>query len=99
MSVRRQEIRREGADHVAVPSPLGAEQVVAGTIRDLIELAPEHGDAGFGVDAGGADVLMSKELLDVGDVHAEREQAGRHGVAQQVGIDAFADARVLTGIV
>ena len=37
MPVPRQEIRREGA-----------EQVAAGTIRDLIELAPEHGDAGFG---------------------------------------------------
>ena len=81
MPIRCQEIRREGADHVAVPGPDGAEQIAAGRIGDLVELAPEHGDAGFGVDAGGADVLVSKEFLDVGDVQAERQQAGRHGMA------------------
>jgi len=36
-------------------------------------------------------LLVSKEALQVCDVHTEREQAGRHGVAQQMRIDTLAD--------
>ena len=75
------------ADDVPVPCPYGAQKIAAGPIRDLIELAPEHGDTGLRVDARGADVLVSEKLVDVGDIHAEREQPCRHGVAQQVGIE------------
>ena len=65
MPVAGQEVRGKRADHVAVACPHLAEQVASGPIGDLVELAPEHGDAGFGVDAGGADVLVAEKLLDV----------------------------------
>ena len=47
--VRRQQVGREGADDVPVPCPYGAQKIAAGPIRDLIELAPEHGDTGLRV--------------------------------------------------
>jgi hypothetical protein len=35
---------------------------------------------------------MAEEALDVGDVHAQRQQPGGHGVAQQVRVGALGDA-------
>jgi hypothetical protein len=34
---------------------------------------------------------VSEKALQIGDVHAQREQAGRHRVAQQMRVDALAD--------
>ena len=93
-AVRAQEICGERADHVSVARPDRAEHLAAGLIGDLIELAPEHGETGLGVDPRRADVLVAEELLDVGDVHAEREQTGRHGVTQQVRIPGATTTRI-----
>ena len=51
-----------------------------------------RGGKRFGVKTGGGDALVSEETLQVGDVHAEREQAGRHRVAQQMGVDTLAES-------
>ena len=40
---------------------------------------------------GGADALVAEEALQIGDVHAQREQARGHGVPQQMRIDALGD--------
>ena len=69
--------------------PDGSHKAAAGRIRNLVELALQHGDAGLGVDARRADVGVPEELLDVGDVHADREQPCCHGVPQKMGVDAL----------
>jgi hypothetical protein len=35
--------------------------------------------------------FVTEEALQIGDVHTERQQAGRHRVAQQMRVDTFAD--------
>ena len=88
----RQQIGREGADDLALVLGDALHQVPACLLGNPVELAPQHGDAGFGVDTGGRDVLMPEELLHVGDVHADGQQSSGHGVAQEVRIDALGDA-------
>jgi hypothetical protein len=39
------------------------------------------------VEAGGGDTPVAEEALQIGDVHTERQQAGRHCVTQQMRID------------
>src|SRR4051794_22354797 len=65
---------------------------MGGRVGELIEPALERRGRRLGVDPGSADALMPEEALQVCDVHAEREQAGRYGVAKQVRVDAFLDS-------
>lgn len=65
---------------------------MGGRIGQLIELALQRSGRRFGIKPGGGDALVAEEPLQVGDVHAEREQAGRHSVAQQMWVDALGDA-------
>ena len=37
----------------------------------LVELAPQHGDASFGIDSCRRNVLMPEDVLHVGNVHAD----------------------------
>ena len=60
-------------------------------IGQLVEPALQHGGCRFGIKTGRGDALVSEETLQIGDVHAEREQPGRHRVAQQMRVDALAD--------
>ena len=71
--------------------PDAGDQRVGGGIGQLVEPALQRGGRRFGVETGRGDALVSEETLQVGDVHAEREQAGRHRVAQQMRVDALAD--------
>ena len=64
---------------------------MGGRIGQLVEPALQRGGCRFGIKTGGGDALVAEETLQVGDVHAEREQAGRHRVAQQMWVDALAD--------
>ena len=61
-------------------------------IGQLIEPALQRCGRRFGVKTGYGDALMSEETLQVGDVHPQRQQAGRHRVAQQMRVDTLADA-------
>src|ERR1700710_677575 len=76
---------------VALPLSDAGNQRVGGRISQLVELTLQRGGCRFGVKTGGGDALVSEEALQIGDVHAEREQAGRHCVAQQMRVDALAD--------
>ena len=51
----------------------------------------QRGGCRFGIKAGGGDALVAEEALQIGDVHAERKQAGCHCVAQQMWVDTFAN--------
>lgn len=90
-AIAAQQIGGEGSDNVAVlfghalqkGSPIG--------VGDLIELPTQHGDAGFGIDARAADIVMAEKLLDVGDVHPDRQQVGGHGMPEQVWIQTLGD--------
>ena len=64
---------------------------MGGRISQLVELALQRGGCRFGVKTGGGDALVSEKALQIGDVHPQREQAGRHRVAQQMRVDALAD--------
>src|SRR6056297_1006203 len=68
-----------------------AKEIAPFVPGDAVELAPQHGDAGLGIDAGRADILMAEEFLDVGDIHAVRQQPRCHGMAQQMRIEALPD--------
>src|SRR4051794_11845533 len=67
---------------VAALMPNTGDQSVGGRIGQLIEPALERGGGRLGIEPGGANALVAEKALQVGDVHAERKQAGRHGVAQ-----------------
>ena len=64
---------------------------MGGRIGQLIEPALQHCGRRFSIKTRGGNALVSEETLQVGDVHAEGEQSGRHGVAQQMWVDALAD--------
>ena len=72
--------------------PDAGDQRVGGRIGQLIEPALQRCGCRFGVKTGGGDALVSEETLQVGDVHAERKQAGCHRVTQQMWVDALVDA-------
>src|SRR4051812_4478663 len=72
--------------------PNAGDQGVGGRIGQLVEPALERGGGRLGVEPGGADALVTEKALQVGNVHSERKQACRHGVAQQVRVDALADS-------
>ena len=65
---------------------------MSGRISQLIEPALQRCGCRLGVKTRGGDALVSEETLQVGDVHAERKQAGCHRVTQQMWVDALADA-------
>jgi hypothetical protein len=67
------------------------DQCVRRGIGQLIETALQGGSRCLGIEAGRGDALVSEEALQIGDVHAERKQAGRHRVAQQMRPDALVD--------
>src|SRR4051812_46377543 len=71
--------------------PNTGDQSMGGWIGQLVEPALECSGSRLGVEPGGADALMAEKALQVGNVHSEREQAGRPGMAQQVRVDALAD--------
>src|SRR5271157_19410 len=62
---------------------------VSGRVGQLVEPALQGGSRRLGVEARRGDTLVSEEALQISDVHAERKQAGRHRVAQQMRIDAL----------
>src|SRR5271157_545677 len=71
--------------------PDTGDQCVRRWIGQLVEAALQGGGRRLGIEAGRGDTLVSEEALQISDVHAERKQAGRHRVAQQMRIDALAD--------
>ena len=67
----------------------------------LVERAPHAATAtvqDMGVDHGGADVLVSEELLDGADVVAVLEEMGGEGVAEGVAGDALGEGGVAVGL-
>ena len=64
---------------------------VGGGVGESVEPALQRGGRRLGIVAGRGDALVAQEALQVGDVHAEREQARRHRMAEQVRIDALGD--------
>lgn len=91
MRIGIQQICSKGSDNIAMAMPDLPKQVAPLVAGNPVELALQHGDTGFGVDSGRADILMAEEFLDIGDVHAFRQQPCRHRVAQQMRVDAFFD--------
>src|SRR5215213_7808357 len=87
-----QQIGGDQGGIVAALLPNAGDQGVGGRIGQLVEPALQRGGGRLGVESGGADALVTEKALQVGNVHSERKQAGRHGVAQQVRVDALADA-------
>src|ERR1700758_3829215 len=69
---------------VALPLPDTRNQCVSGGIGGLVKLALQRRGRGLGVAAGRGDVLVAEKTLQIGDIHAQREQAGGYGVLQQV---------------
>ena len=65
------------------------DEGMSGGCGDLIELASQQGGRRFGIKPRGGDVLVAEEALDVGDVHAKRQQLRRHRVAQEMRINAL----------
>ncbi len=59
---------------------------MGGWIGQLVEPALQRCGRRFGVKTGGGDAPVSEETLQVGDVHPERKQTGRHRVTQQMGV-------------
>lgn len=98
MRIGSEQIRSEGPDDIAMTCPDLSEQFTAMATGDPVELAPQHRDAGFRVDPRCADILVSEELLDVGDVHAVRQQPCRHGVAEQMRVDALFDPSIASDV-
>ena len=78
---------------VPLPLPDARDQRVGGRISQLVEPALQRGGCRFRVMTGGGDALVPEETLQIGDVHAEHEQAGRHRVAQQMWVDALVEGR------
>ena len=76
---------------VAALLPNTGSQGLRGWIDESIEPALERGSGCLGVVPGRGDALVAEEALQVGDVHARREQAGSHRVPEQVGVDALGD--------
>ena len=94
MRIGGQQIRREGSHDIAMTMSNLTEQITPFGTSDLIEFPPQHSDAGFRIDPCRAYILMPEEFLDIGDVHAIRQQPRRHGVTQQMRIDALLDAGI-----
>ena len=94
MRIGGQQIRCECPHDIAVTMSNLTEQITPLGDRDLIEFPPQHGDAGFSVDARRADILVTEEFLDIGDVYAIRQQSCRHGVEQQMRVDALLDTGI-----
>ena len=86
-----QQIGGEQRCFVPLPLPDAGDHRVGGRISQLVEPALQRGGCRFRVKTGGGDALVSEETLQVGDVHAEREQAGCHRVSQQMWVDTLAD--------
>ena len=82
-----QELGGQNGGLVAAPVLDRGDQAARRRIGELVELAPQQGGRGLGVAPGGGDVLVAEEALHVGDLHAQREQPGRHSVAQEVRVD------------
>ncbi len=78
--IATQEIGRESSDDLALLLGHIPQKGLPIGIGDLIELPTQHGDAGFGIDPSAADVVMAKKLLNVGNIHADRQQTRSHGV-------------------
>jgi hypothetical protein len=53
--------------------------------------ALQHCGFRFCIKARRGDDVVSEETLQVSDIHAEREQTGCHGVAEQMRVDPFAN--------
>lgn len=62
-----------------LPDP--GDQCVRSRVGQLVEPALQCGGRGLGVASGRGDALVAKEALQIGDVHAQREQTGRDRVA------------------
>src|ERR1700712_3513170 len=91
-SALRQQFGSDQGRFVPPLLPDAGNQCMGGRISQLIELTLQRGGCRFGVKTGGGDALVSEKALQIGDVHAEREQAGGRCVAQQMRVDALADA-------
>src|ERR1700751_2039933 len=76
---------------VALPLPDTRNQCGSGGIGELVKLALQRRGRGLGVEAGRGDVLVAEKTLQIGDVHAQREQAGGYSVPKQVRVNALAD--------
>ncbi len=80
----------QGGIVAALLSDIG-DQRARGPIGQLVKAALHRGGGGLGVVPGGGDALVAEEALQVGNVHAEREQPRGHRMAQQMRIDALCD--------
>ena len=87
----REQIGGQQRRFIPLPLPDPGDQRVSGRIGQLIEPALQRGGCRLGVKAGGGDALVAEETLQIGNVHAERQQPGRHRVTQQMWVDALAD--------
>jgi len=67
------------------------DQCVRRGIGQLVEPALQGGSRRLGIKARRGDALVAEKTLQIGNVHAQREQPGRHRVAQQMWVDALAD--------
>ena len=87
---RRQQIGRKGPDDLPLVLRYPPHRFLSCPVGNLVELAPQQGDAGFGIDARGRNILMSEELLHIGNIHAVGGRRPWCGAAG--GDDAFADS-------
>ena len=87
----REQIRGEECRLVTLPLPDTGDQRVGGGISQLVEPALQRRGCCFGVEPGCGDAFVTEKALQVGDVHAQRQQPGGDGMAQQVRVDAFTD--------
>ena len=58
------------------------DQRVRCGISQLVEPALQGVSRCLGIEAGRGDTLVSEKTLQISDVHAQREQPGRHRVAE-----------------
>src|SRR5271165_4592041 len=69
------------------------DQCVRRGIGQLVEPALQGGSRRLGIKARRGDALVAEKTLQIGNVHAQREQPGRHRVAQQMWVDALRSKR------
>jgi hypothetical protein len=58
------------------------DQCVRGRIGQLVEPTLRGGSGCLGIEARRSNAFVAEKTLQIGDVHAQREQPGRHRVAQ-----------------
>ena len=86
-----QQVGGDQGSVVASPLADAGDQRVGSRVGDPVKAALQRGSRRCGVEPGRGDALVAEEALQVGDVHAEREQARRHRMAQQVRVNALGD--------